>query len=74
MYYRSTDYASLHFTNVQYVRLKFIFLNVFLGAGMGGWQQMVLDVVAIFGISKCGCVQLYFSNHIIATSNLSQLS
>jgi len=26
------------------------------GAGMGGWQRIVLDVVAILGISKFGCI------------------
>jgi hypothetical protein len=40
---------------------------------MDGLQQIVLDVVAIFGISKCGCVQLNFSIHKIAMSNLTQL-
>jgi hypothetical protein len=46
---------------------------VFGGAGMGGWQQIVLDVVAFSGISKCGCVQLNFSIHEIETSFLTQL-
>ena len=40
---------------------------------MGGWQQIVLDVVAFFGISKCGCALLNFSNFEIAKSILTQI-
>ena len=42
-------------------------------AGMGGWQWIVLDVVAIFGTSKSGWIWLIYSNHDIAPSILTQL-
>jgi hypothetical protein len=39
---------------------------------MGGWQWIVLDVVAIFGISKSGRIWLINSNHGIALSILTR--
>ena len=39
---------------------------------MGGWQRIVLDVVAIFGTSKSGWIFLINSNHGIALSILTR--
>jgi hypothetical protein len=50
-----------------------IHLVIYVWRGRNGWQRIVLDDVAIFGISKCGCIWLIYCIHGIAKSILTRL-